>query len=272
VISQDLYLDLFKKCLTGYLYPESSHVEIYALPGLHPRAIVRRIVVKLLNSKGYKIHKVMPFDPKARETGIDWPSLCYSMVGLKRLDNLQACVETAIREEVPGDLIETGVWRGGACILMRAILKVHNVTDRLVWVADSFEGLPSPSHESDMDYDLSRHPYLAVSLEEVRENFQRFGLLDEQTSFLKGWFKDTLPIAPIDRLAVLRLDGDLYESTMDVLSTLYHKVSAGGFIIVDDYHQFPNCKLAVEDFRSRMDIRDSIEEIDGSGVFWRKSA
>ena len=194
------------------------------------------------------------------------------MIGLRRLDNLQDCIETALEEGVPGDLIETGVWRGGACILMRAVLKVHDINDRSVYLADSFEGLPAPTLEADRGYDLSESRYLAVSVEEVQAAFQRFGLMDGQVRFLKGWFKDTLPTAHIDRLAILRIDGDLYESTMDVLNSLYDKVTTGGFVIVDDYHTWPPCKRAVDEFRVRLSIQDPIQAIDGSGVFWRKSS
>jgi O-methyltransferase/8-demethyl-8-(2,3-dimethoxy-alpha-L-rhamnosyl)tetracenomycin-C 4'-O-methyltransferase len=94
--------------------------------------------------------------------------------------------------------------------------------------------------------------------------------LDGQVRFLEGWFKDTLPEAPIDHLAVLRLDGDMYESTIQALDALYDKVSFGGFILVDDYFLGP-CKQAVTDFRSRKRITDRIIDIDGKGVFWRKS-
>lgn len=269
---QALYLDLLKKCLTGYIYPQSSNLELHAQPGWRPQALLKNMVIGALNKRGYKVFKVMPFDAKARENGTDWPSICYSMVGLKRLDNLQDCIEKVLQEGVSGDFIETGVWRGGSCILMRAVLKMYQVRDRTVWLADSFEGLPPPTNDADMNYaDLSDDPYLKVSLEDVQSNFRKFGLLDEQVKFLKGWFKDTLGAAPVGQIAVLRLDGDMYKSTMDVLNALYSKVSKGGFIIVDDYHSWQTCKRAVDEFRTRLGIHDSIEEIDGMAVFWRKS-
>jgi O-methyltransferase len=265
---QELYLDLLKHCLTGSLYPESSNQEVHADRSL---PMAKRRLFQFLNKRGYKIFKTVPFDAKARELGTDWPSIGYSMAGLKRLDNLQFCVESVLNQAVPGDLLEAGVWRGGSCIFMRAILKLRGVTDRTVWVADSFQGLPVPSHEADRDYDLSGFTALAVSQEEVEAAFQKFGLLDNQVKFLKGWFKDTLHTAPVSRLAILRMDGDLYESTMDILNALYHKVSAGGFVIVDDYHALPPCKQAVHDFRERARVTDPIQEIDGTGVFWKKS-
>jgi len=265
---RELYLDLLKHCLTGYLYPDSSNQEV------HPErrmSLLKRRLVGGLNRRGYRLYRTVPFDREARELGKDWPSIGYSMVGLRRLDNLQACIESVLNERVPGDLLEAGVWRGGSCIFMRAILKLQEVTDRNVWLADSFQGLPAPSLEADRTYDLSAIPVLAVSQAEVEAAFARFGLLDSQVKFLKGWFKDTLPSAPVSQLAILRMDGDYYESTMDILNALYQKVSPGGFVIVDDYHMLPPCKQAVHDFRSGAGIADPIQEIDGTGVFWKKS-
>lgn len=268
MVDHDLYLDLLKRCLTGYLYPESSNQEVYPERTL---PLAKRWLIASLNRRGLRVFRQVPFNAKARELGQDWPSIGYSMVGLKRLDNLQFCVQTALRDGVPGDLLEAGVWRGGSCIFMRAILNAHGVGDRTVWVADSFQGLPAPSHDADRDYDLTKFHVLSVSQEQVEDNFRRFDLLDGQVKFLKGWFKDSLPTAPVSQLAVLRMDGDLYESTMDILTALYHKVSARGFVIVDDYHVVPPCKQAIHEFRERKGITDPIEEIDGTGVFWRKS-
>lgn len=105
----------------------------------------------------------------------------------------------------------------------------------------------------------------------MQELFERYGLLDEQVSFLEGWFKDKLPEAPIDTLAVLRPDGDLYESTMDALNPLCAKVARGGFIIVDDYYALQQCGRAVNDFRAAHSIADPMHKIDDQSVYWRKS-
>ena len=198
----------------------------------------------------------------------------HTMIGMKRLANVRTCVEQVLADGIPGDLIETGVWRGGATIFMRAILKAHGIADRVVWVADSFAGLPPPStacYPHDEGIRLHQFPQLAVPLERVRENFRRYGLLDDQVRFLKGWFRDTLPTAPIGRLAVARLDGDLYESTIQALDALYPKVSPGGFVIVDDYGNVAACRQAVHDFRAGHGIDDAIQRIDWGGVYWRRS-
>jgi hypothetical protein len=208
-----------------------------------------------------------------RRSGRDMPSLAHTAIGRKRLDNLQLCLETVIADDVPGDAIETGVWRGGATILMRGVFQAWGETERTVWVADSFEGLPAPDPER---YPLDEKwkvnaGRLAVSLDEVRDTFARYGLLDDRVRFLKGWFEDTLPSAPIRQLAVLRLDGDLYQSTMDALSALYPKLQSGGFVIVDDYN-ITACRQAITDYRKRCGIDDPILDIDGWAVYWRRQA
>jgi O-methyltransferase len=204
--------------------------------------------------------------------GGDYPSDAETMVGMARLTNIEACLIDLLERGVAGDLIETGVWRGGSVILMRAVLKCFGDRERVVWVADSFQGLPRATlgdSEAGADH-FWKIAHLAVSEDEVRANFEKYGLLDEQVRFLPGWFRDTLASAPIERLSLLRLDGDMYESTMDALSALYPKVSPGGYVIVDDY-AINACRSAVEDYRRRFAIDDPIERIDWTGVFWKKS-
>jgi len=219
-------------------------------------------------------HLGSQFDPEIRAIGRDKPQLAYTMIGSVRMRNVRMLVEDILRSDVPGDFIETGVWRGGACIYMRAILRTRGASNRKVFVADSFMGLPKPNPEEyPADSGDIHHTYeeMSISLDAVKGNFERFGLLDEQVVFLPGWFKDTLPAAPIEKLALLRLDGDMYESTMQALEALFDKVSPGGFIVVDDF-DLPNCRKAIADFRAQRGINDTIHDIDGAGVYWRKTA
>lgn len=208
-----------------------------------------------------------------RIDGRDWPAFAETMIGMERLDNVRACIETALADDVPGDLIETGVWRGGATILMRAVLAAYGVTDRTVWVADSFRGLPRPDHER-YPQESADDPHwtfdeLRVSRDEVAAAFARYGLLDDQVSFLEGWFHETLPDAPIEQIAVLRLDGDMYSSTMDALQALYDRVPDGGFVIVDDFGAVDACRKAIHDFREERGVEAPIHEVDWTGVYWR---
>ncbi len=273
----DAYLDLLKRALTASLYDESAWIYLdvkapartgFSKPLRLVRDYWRYWTLRSLRRQSIIAAEVRPYDAGVREEGRDWPCFGYTMIGHRRLDNLQSCVADVLANDIPGDLLEAGAWRGGASIFMRAMLEVHGIADRKVWVADSFEGLPKPASESD-GADFSEIPILAVALEQVRANFARFGLLDEQVEFLAGWFADTLPTAPIDRLAVLRLDGDMYSSTMDTLTALYDKVSPGGYVIVDDYHSWQSCRRAVDDFLDQHSLQPEIKTIDWAGAYWR---
>ncbi|CAM3951223.1 TylF/MycF family methyltransferase [Smaragdicoccus niigatensis] len=210
-----------------------------------------------------------------REDGRDWPQLAHTMIGRKRMNNLQFCVEDVLSRGIPGDFIETGVWRGGACIFMRGILEAYGITDRKVWVADSFQGLP-PADVDKYPIDGEGVPFhifpqLAISQETVENNFRSYGLLDDQVVMLKGFFRDSLPTAPVGQLAILRLDGDMYESTIDALNSLYSKLSDGGYVIVDDFC-IEGCRQAIHDFRTEHGITDVMHVVDWTGVYWRKGS
>lgn len=263
--TRSLYLDLIKKSLTCTLYEGMDGTEWSPDSRMH-RWLLRLVVPA-------EVRLSIPADERDREEGKEWPLLAQTMIGLKRLDHLQSCIEQVLADQVPGDLIETGVWRGGATIFMRAVLKAHADTLRRVWVADSFAGLPPPNkklYPLDTGDKLYRDLRLSTPVERVRANFERYGLLDEQVCFIEGWFKESLQRAPIDRLAVIRLDGDMYESTTEALVSLYPKLQPGGFLIVDDYGALPGCRQAVLDYRSRHNITEEIQAIDWTGAFWRR--
>lgn len=210
-----------------------------------------------------------PYSAHLRRWGLDWPAQAHTMIGAERLRHLRWCCEEILERGVPGDFIECGVWRGGAAIMMAATLREWGDVGRTLWLADSFRGLPPPKLEQDAGDAHHTQPFLAVPQAEVEENFRRYGLLSDRVRFLPGWFSETLPAAPIDGLAVLRLDGDMYESTMVALESLYPKLSPGGFCIVDDYGCLESCRQAVSDYRARAGVAAPIENIDGTGVFWR---
>lgn len=204
--------------------------------------------------------------------GVTCPPDGLTMIGLKRMRNIQGLCEKVINEEIPGDFIETGVWKGGACMYMTAILESWGDLNRNVWVADSFDGLPPPDERYPADKGSVMHTWreLAIPKEQVMKNFKDFGLLSSQVKFIKGWFKDTLP-GPVEKLAILRLDGDMYSSTIEVLEALYPKLSVGGYVIIDDY-SIENCSKAVTDFREKYTISEPIKKIDWTGVYWQKTS
>jgi O-methyltransferase len=264
---RSLYLDLMKRSLLDQIY---QHRELVPVT---PRSRAKRAVVSRLAASGFLVVRERTFDPARRAEGKGWPYHAHTMIGMQRLENIERCVTQALSDDVPGDLIETGVWRGGASIFMRAVLEAFGVTDRTVWVADSFRGVPPPDadrYPADAGSDLHAFSELAVPVATVERNFDRYGLLDDQVRFLDGWFRDTLPGAPIEQLAVMRLDGDLYESTVDALANLYPRLSPGGFVIIDDYLAIEGCRMAVDEYRASHGIVDEIVQVDWSCVYWRR--
>ncbi len=260
--SAELYIELLKRCVGNTIYDDDLD-------------LMRGAKVVDPASGKYVASEAAAGDAVKKYYGGIWPSRAHSMIGMPRLDNLQFCVETVLQAGIAGDFIETGVWRGGASILMRGILKAYGVNDRTVWVADSFEGLPPADrvrYPKESPMELHMEGELAVSLEQVKSNFARYGLLDDQVRFLKGWFRDTLPTAPIERLAVMRLDGDMYESTMDALVNLYARLSPGGIVIIDDFNAVQSCNDAVADFRNAQQITAELFPIAGAGAYWCKDA
>ena len=212
-----LYLDLMKRCLTRTAFHERIR-EVICRRGSVPRLLMRPVLA-VLRLMGCTLCQ-------------GWPADAETMIGLKRLENILARVTGAIRRAVPGDLIETGVWR-------------------TVWVADSFEGLPKPDPDK----------YPADAAEEGKAAFYKFDQLavsEEQVRemrFLKGWFRDTLPTIPATQ----------------TLTGSYPKLSPGGYCLIDDDGGIPASRNAVEDYRSREGIREPVQSVDRTGVFWQKA-
>ncbi|HEV2613000.1 MAG TPA: TylF/MycF/NovP-related O-methyltransferase [Noviherbaspirillum sp.] len=279
-----LYLDLLKQCLCGAINPPGRREPVVS----HARcaAIIRSAneeFRRYLEPFGHTVETFLSlqaasFTPDMLHAGLNGmhrETTSDTMSDMASLNNLQVCVETAIRDHVPGDLIETGIWKGGMPVLMRAILKGHGIADRTVWAADSFKGMPKPDPGTDLldaiwHFMLEPIEGLSIPRDYVESTFRKYGLLDDQVRFLEGWFSDTLPVAPIERLAVMRLDGDWYESTRTAIESLYPKLSSGGFIIVDDYGLPLGCRQAIDEYRRCNDIDAPIQWVNHQVIFWRK--
>ena len=220
-----------------------------------------------------------------RDEGRDWPAWAVTMCGRKRLDHIRRCIDTVVADGVQGDFIETGVWRGGLCIFARAALsttafgrmtddgrRVIDIGARTVYVADSFEGLPRPDADKWPADEGSRHyerDNFRVSRAEVEANFVRFGVPLTGVQFLEGFFEDTLP-GPVGKLSILRLDGDMYGSTMHTLRALYDHVEPRGFIISDDWTASKRERRAIEDFWTERGLSPEVEVVDWTCRAWRK--
>lgn len=276
-LADRLYLDLLQRVLTRAIFSK-SRMKIPLVKGTFSYwyyLLFRNLASFLFKWPNLEWVFEESFDPEKHAEGRVWPYEAETMVGLARLANLESCIVDILHRKVPGDLLEAGVWRGGASIFMRAVLKVYGDDQRTVWLADSFQGLPQPDVKgfpADKNSKFWQWKELAVSMEEVKANFVRYALLDNQVKFLVGFFHDTLPNAPIEQLAILRIDADMYQSTLEVLRNLYPKLSLGGYVIVDDYGGVQECKAAVDDFRQENNITSEIQRIDWTGIFWQKGS
>ena len=210
-----------------------------------------------------------------RVDGSDWPQNALTMVGLRRLDDLQARIEELVADGIPGDLIEAGAWRGGASILMRATLDSLG-DDRRVFVADSFQGFPRPepgTADEALETDLGANDYFAPGVDAVKGYFERFGVVDG-VEFVPGFFEQTMAGLAGRSWAMIRLDADGYGATRLALDTLYGGLARGGYVVIDDYFTpgLDVCRDAVDGFRADHGIEDPITRIDWTGARWRKSA
>lgn len=204
---------------------------------------------------------------KGRDTPA--PGCGCTMIGQKRLENIAFLLEKVLSDGTPGHFVECGIFRGGACILAAHVLKG---TGRKVYVCDSFEGLP-PARPSkfpkDRGQQMEKLKHLKVPLEEVKRNFEHYGLLSDDIVFVKGFFEKTLPKLK-ETFAVVRADGDLYQSTWEILDNLYPQISEGGFFICDDYC-LATAREACHDYRAQNKITSEIIKIDDCGVYWEKN-
>ena len=265
IMNSQLYINLLKKSLTDTLrVNRNAYFKKENLPS--------RIVNFVLSPIGYSLckFKTIRLNEEFLEGKNQSPE-AETLIGIKRLECIESSIKNIVKNNIEGDLLEAGVWRGGATIFMKGLLEAFGDTSRKIYAADSYEGCPPPTKEEDMKDNYYKFKMLDVGLEDVKNNFSKYELLDNRVVFLKGWFKDTLPNGPFDKLSLIRVDGDMYESTMDALKNTYHKLSPGGFLLVDDYGGIEAARKAVDDFRRENNIKDPIIKVDWTGIYWQKS-
>lgn len=284
--SPEQFLSTFSKRLEWLdkIYPsEAKQLGIQRAQEMYVEMLKSSVTATVFNGAeksvpaGHKKRPLQPVDLKKRKGGSDWPYLGDTMTGWKRIDNVWELLKNVVNENIPGDYIETGVWRGGSSVFARGVLDVLGQEDRQSYVCDSFAGLPPGERDldkADKNWD-NMHWYLSVSDEIVAQNFQKYGLLDHNVIFAKGFFNETMPQiktyhSPERTFSVMRLDGDMYESTVDVLYNLYEKLSIGGYVIMDDWFGFPS-KTACEDFFHVHGIKPEIIPIDALSAYWKKT-
>ena len=228
-------------------------------------------------------HKLNNMLIENRLNGLDWTYLGYTMTGTKRIGTIEFLLKDIFDKKIAGDFVETGVWRGGSSIFARGVIRAYHEGFRSSYVCDSFAGLPPGKiifGVGDMNWDNT--PYLEVNSLEVAKNFHSVSMLDPNVIFVQGFFNNSMPHLKkqMGKISILRLDGDIYESTVDVLYHLYDKVEIGGYIIIDDWNKddltpptpFP-AKTAVLDFFKVHNINDAeIITIDPIAIYWQKKS
>lgn len=268
------YLDLLKRALVNLIYPEDALRLQAALSGeLTGDAVADQRLLRDIRSRRADAYRdVVATKTEGRVDRFWGARLAHTLVGLSGLDNLERCAARVFADGVPGDFLEAGVCHGGASIFLRALQVAYGEEARSTWLADSFAGVPPPSHDLDADLDLTeeRLPWMAADLDAVRANVATYGLLSDRVRFLPGLFAETLPAAPVDQLAILRIDADLYSSTRTVLDELYDRVVPGGYVIVDDYGCLEPCRRAVDAFLDERGLDVELHQVDWTRVCWRK--
>lgn len=207
------------------------------------------------------------YDIAAGEWKIPRSELPLTLLSKGQLDLIERAILQIEAAAVPGDLVEAGVWRGGAVVLMRAVLEAHALSERTVWATDSFSGIP-PSTRFAADPVNTWKDRWEAPLDEVREAIAGYGYLDERTRFLPGYFEDTLPALIDERFALIRLDSDAYDSVRCSLEQLYPLLSSGGIIIIDDWHLL-SCRMAVQNYRMLHGIESELTVTAGN-AWWVK--
>lgn len=208
----------------------------------------------------------------------------YSMCSEKEVDQLYLVLLNVISNKIEGDIVETGVWRGGMVFFVQAMLAHFGEKKRQVWGFDAFDKFPkpeiSPFNDSQEinEKDSTIHALTQImyshppKLKDVEFNFKKLGLFDSNVHLVKGLFSKTIPenIDAIQKISVLRIDNDYYDSVYYILESLYFKIQPGGYVILDDYNNpVIGCKDAVIDFRLKHGIVNEIIDTYGGSIYWK---
>jgi cephalosporin hydroxylase len=265
------YLDLLKGALLDEHYLENElRINLLARrlkDGGKPFDVELRDPMRHMKDQWNELQTARRTGRLRTEAGELLSAFPYTTMGRIRLDQLQTALDDIREYKVAGDLVECGTGRGGGAIFLRGYLDAYEMLGK-VWVADEFRAAP-PGGGTEEFGGGPGFPEFGADLNNVRDGFDRFGLLDERVKFLNGEVIETLPRARIDKIALLRIGGDQGEMAAHILDELYDKVSVGGWVVVDDYLD-PACNKAVDEFRAARGIDEDIERIDWSGAAWKK--
>jgi hypothetical protein len=198
--------------------------------------------------------------------------IVYSLANEPEIDFIHSAIKDIYESNIPGDIVEAGVWRGGMGIWMNYLVHEYSPYPRKIWLFDSYDGFPEPKHPKDRYV----HPVTKIlygsnaSVDQVKNNFEMFGLLTQNLCFVKGEFEKSVSYVDIDEISILHLDCDYYDPTLLLLEKYYHRISKNGYVIVNRYYyEYVNIKTAIDEFRNKYQIQSPIQKIGSIYAYWR---
>jgi O-methyltransferase len=194
--------------------------------------------------------------------------LPYTMVGIKRLQTLDRLVRQVDEQGVGGDVVECGTCNGGSAAIL-ARVACRSPLGRHTWLLDSFAGLP-PASDRDGAMALEYTGLCRGQADQVREVLRRVGVPEQAATLVRGWFHETLPTLAVERVALLHIDADWYDSVTVCLEHLYDRVQPGGFVVFDDYGYWEGCRRAWHNFATARGLQVALTPVDGIGVYFQK--
>jgi O-methyltransferase len=219
----------------------------------------------------------MPLLPQIRDTfelrRVTKSVLPYTLIGPERIANLYRLAQRIETENIPGDVVECGVCNGGSAAIL-ARTATHSPLQRTVWLFDSFQGMPEVTEHDGVGAD-GRSAWSHVrqevgDLARVTEVLRRVRADMSRVRIVAGWFQETFPSIAMERIAILNIDADWYESVKLCLETFYDRVVPGGFVSFDDYGHWPGCRKAVDEFFRARRLPYKLAEVDYTARWFRK--
>lgn len=207
-------------------------------------------------------------------------SICseYTMTSKERMFALYESVNYVLDNEIPGDFVECGVWKGGSSIMVGLILKERGITDRKLYLYDTFDGMSAPDQNDEDHSGVSAQAHLDANkkedqtsvwcysgIDEVKSNCEKLGIDSSNLKFVQGKVEDTIPQTIPTNICLLRLDTDWYESTKHELDHLYPILSEKGVLIIDDYGHWKGCRKAVDEYFAKHKVKGLMNRIDYTG-------
>lgn len=240
----------------------------------------RKVLRGLLRSTGYDVvrfnERPIDIEPLVAETiRVVKP---YTLTSVQRLVALCDAVQYVVRNQIPGDIVECGVWKGGSMMAVARTLIQANDQSRHLYLFDTYEGMTPPGDKDvsvqgasasnllqNEDKADPESVWCVAPLDEVRRVMDGVGYAPSKVHFIKGRVEETLPEMAPEKISLLRLDTDWYESTRHEMNQLFPRLSKGGVLIIDDYGHWEGARQAIDEYIKENKLQILLHRIDNTG-------